>query len=86
MFGLTLSGNELVANHGKGSCVDTDGSFECSCNTGFRLTEIEAEKCDIIDHHEYCVDERCVDVDECATGVHNCPVDYNCYNHDPHFM
>ena len=85
MCGLTLSGNELVSDPYKGVCVDTDGSFECSCNTGYRLTETQAEKCDLIDYHEYCVDERCVDIDECATGVHNCPVDYNCYNHDPHF-
>ena len=72
-------------NHGNGFCVDTDGSFTCSCYAGYRLTESEEERCEVLNHHEQCVDETCVDIDECDTGVHNCPVEYNCYNNDPHF-
>ena len=39
---LTVDINECLANNGScHSCSNTDGSYECYCNSGFRIVEYD---------------------------------------------
>lgn len=47
------------------TCRDTDGSFECECDSGYERNEVEDE---------------CLDIDECEQNSHACPENSECSN------
>ena len=44
-----------------GTCVNTGGSFECVCETGYKFVKIDGDD---------STDGSCVDIDECNTSVY----------------
>uniref|UniRef100_A0A0G4G3N3 Uncharacterized protein n=1 Tax=Chromera velia CCMP2878 TaxID=1169474 RepID=A0A0G4G3N3_9ALVE len=51
------------------TCVDSEGSFECSCESGY---ELDAEN-------------DCKNIDECDLGLHTCSVNATCIDSDGSF-
>jgi len=54
----------------QGSCANTDGSFTCTCGTGYETSDSGV---------------TCTDIDECSTNVHNCASQGSCANTDGSF-
>ena len=46
------------------NCTNTPGSHQCSCLPGYRLVNAT----------------KCVDIDECQEGSHNCHIYAGCFN------
>ena len=46
------------------NCTNTPGSHQCSCLPGYRLVN----------------GTKCVDIDECQEGSHNCHIYAGCFN------
>ena len=80
-----------------GNCVNTDGSYTCSCNYGAQLRQ--ANDCEIHDFvpkpldssstqhpHETCVESiTCVDIDECQDVNSYCATNETCRDRQPFF-
>ena len=65
-------------------CVNTEGSYFCSCNAGF-TADAECIPCiaehilGMVEDHSVCVGESdgncCNNIDECALATHDCPTE-----------
>ena len=60
------------------TCADTDGSYTCSCNSGYELTS-NSHDCDGTTTTLYswpCIHVNCyfscIDIDECSEGTDGC--------------
>nr|ABR68008.1 matrilin-like 85 kDa protein [Ambigolimax valentianus] len=69
-------------------CINSRGSYECSCRSGYQLSEYDASRCEIISQPSSCrpgfrpspSDPReCEDINECANTA-NPPCDQLCTN------
>lgn len=48
-------------------CINTNGSFNCSCKSGYKPFILTSK-------------EICIDIDECAAGTNNCDYNVFCLN------
>eukprot|EP00961_Rhodomonas_salina_P288300 3895996-Rhodomonas_salina.1 len=60
--------------HEQATCVDSEGSFFCLCNTGYNGT-MRDEDGKLV----------CANINECDNGGHNCHRNSRCTDHEGHF-
>lgn len=53
-------------------CENTEGSYNCDCHEGYQ--------------REKTNQKNCIDIDECALGLHNCGVNTECLNRPNYFQ
>ena len=83
---------ELDDCHPNATCIDTFGSYECACNSGFIGNGISCDgknktsiKGSTVFMHSSYAHSYYTDVDECFNGAHNCHSEARCLNRDGGF-
>ena len=70
-----------------GMCVNTNGSFVCECFPGFEGDTCLGERSEARLYGSCSTSCMLIpDIDECATGTHECNINANCTNIDGSFM
>ena len=84
------AGMDICADHA--SCMDTDGSFMCTCNTGYAGDGMTCNgKKGVLLYFDsklaklYCSILKYTDIDECSSGSNNCAEQAFCMNTDGSF-
>ena len=80
--------NGVAACGSYGQCVNTEGTYTCDCNDFYVVNEDPNDLCSVYpgmynNYHQACRKRFCENENECETGNHDCPVEFNCYDKDP---
>ena len=67
-------------------CMNTPGNYSCVCNGGYESDADSTCQGVLLHFISACVIHFFTDIDECATGQHNCSLNADCINGVGYFL